>query len=192
MSKEFITDPTQIVDGQYYALPHEVDSLEMQLDKYFEIRQAVAQRIIEGMWQSLEPRHPNDQPNLFHSERDYLDKRIRQLTRIRTNLKQVEYPNPDFGFVTIGTRVSYTTESDESKVDIVGNIGTSLFMFEQEKAKDDYINVASLNSPMSKALLGKSPGSKVVVNIGSTPTEVSILGIDQGAQQSRYLQTLAS
>jgi transcription elongation factor GreB len=96
-----------------------------------------------------------------------IDSRVRFLRRRLDGMKVVDQPPADQGRVFFGAWVTLARDDGStSRYRIVGP---------DESGTDGYI---SMDSPMARALLGKSLDAEVVVNIGGVETRYEITAID--------------
>jgi transcription elongation GreA/GreB family factor len=174
-----IVSPEEIQDGSFYALPHEVQVLKNQFVTISEQRAMLAGHIQDAMEQSSETWHDNAPADALFGEMKLLDRKEATMRRAEIHLVVVEYPDPEFRLVTMGSRVGCVIAGSEFLMDIVGNLPITL------KPEDD-IEAGSVIAPIPKALLGAKVGSSVVAQIGKRNVEVSVSSLDQVSQRMHF------
>ncbi len=179
MTREFITSPQQIVEGTFYALPHEIEALSEQMEDILTKRHVLSGHIKDAMEQSSETWHDNAPADALFGEMNALDQKEHKLVVAERNLEPVEYPPLDFDLVTIGSRVGCVIGAEEFEMDITGNLPFSL---------ESYTGVesGSIAAPMPQALLGAIAGSTVVAQVAGRSIEIGVSSVDQAAQRLSF------
>lgn len=121
----------------------------------------------------------NAPADALFGEMRVLDLRGLKLAVAKRNLMIVHYPEPDFELVTIGSRVGCLMMGDEFQMDITGNLPINL------KPGED-IETGSIDAPMPRALLGASLHSVIGLIVGSRELQVTIISLNQTAQENYY------
>lgn len=177
----FITSIDQIIEGDYYALPHEIRAMKAQQGDIEGMRNLLSEDIKDAMEQSSETWHDNAPADALFGELSRLDRRESRLRVAERHLTVVEYPDPSFNLVTIGSRVGCIVAGDEFEMDITGNLPLHL-------PSEDDVEAGSFLAPMPRALLGASVNDVVTADIGGRLIEVAVSGLNQQAQKLFYEQ----
>lgn len=172
----YITSPGQIIEGQYYALPHELALAMSQIERLQAKRSHLAGHISEAMQQSSETWHDNAPADALFGEMRIIDNQELGMAVATRRLHLVEYPTPDFPFITIGSRATCSVGGDVFEIDIAGNLPVHY-------DSNSDVEVGSISAPMPKALLGGEPSKIVEVRIGHRTLQVGILAVDQTSQK---------
>ncbi len=178
---EYVSSPSQLIEHEFYALPHEMRLLEAQLATIRLNRGIIAANIGDTMGESSESWHDNAPAEALFGEMYQLDKREAGLISATKHLTQVPYPNIDIPFATIGSRLTCDISGDIFRLDISGNLPA---MAEQIHEKD--VEKGSISAPLPRALLGSRPLEQVRSIIGGQALEIVVVEVDQDAQQTYY------
>lgn len=179
MTKGVIFSREQLIEAEYYGLPHEVALLREQIEGVDEKLRQIAPHITDAMEQSSETWHDNAPADALFGEVRILDERRGKLIAAKRKLHVVEYPEPDFAKVAIGTRALCEIMGDAFEIDVVGNLP----IFHPD---DGDVETGSVDAPMPRSLLGAEEGHIVAATIGERVVEISVLGVDQRAQRAFY------
>jgi transcription elongation GreA/GreB family factor len=176
----YITDVSQLEPSVYYALPHEVAELEREVASIRIHRAELSGHISDAMEQSSETWHDNAPADALFGAMRQLDTREVKLAAASRKIVLLAYPTADLEVVTIGSRVLCLQGSEEFFVDIAGNLPLT------RAVHDTDIEVATVNAPMTRALLGRAEGETVDYEVGSRRFNIAVLAINQTVQQQSY------
>ena len=174
-----ILSAEQLTEGDFYALPHEVAFMESQVRDIKSKRVILAGHIKDSMEQSSETWHDNAPADALFGELNMLDGRESKLAVAERRLTVVEYPDPDFSLVTIGTRVGCVISGSSFEIDVTGNLPLTL-------PADGEVETGSIAAPMPRALLGAEQEASVEADINGRIIEIGIMSVDQTTQREFY------
>lgn len=177
--QKYLLSPSQIVEGGFYALPHEIAFLRKATEQVLGRKQSVADVIGESMDQSSETFHDNAPAEAVHGELYALDHRHLALSVAERNLTLFDYPEPGFELATLGSRVGCLILGDHFQLDITGNLPITL-------EPDGDVETGSVSAPMPQSLLGHGVGETAEATIHDRVIEITITDIDQLAQAKFY------
>ena len=111
------------------------------------------------MTESSETWHDNAPGEAIKAESDVLTHRAKATASILSNGKIFEYPSTEFSMVTLGSVVGYSYSPDASShVYITGqtrDVPSCIMNQLLRVLRDEDIEIATLRSPLARALLGK-------------------------------------
>ena len=153
-----------------YLLPHELTMLRKALSRMSGEQGELGSLLAEAMDQSSETAHDNAPQEVIVAESVVLAKRAEPYIRALGRLQIVQYPLVDSTVVTIGKRAGLRLNNKLNfSIDVVG----ASWLY--EAVRDSDVDIASYNSPMANAVLGKSLGERVEAIINTRQTSVEVL-----------------
>ncbi len=177
ISYEYLFSPDQIAEGEVFALPHEVNTMNIELSSIKEMKWKLADAIADVMRESSESWHDNAPANALYEELNAADAKQAQIGKALDYLIIADYPHEGIERITLGSRVLCDIGGDKFFMDIVGNL-PAIRDLEVEN-----VERGSIVAPMSQALLGAFTGESVIADVNSVDIEITVVLIDQLAQQ---------
>jgi len=175
-----ISSVEQLHEGVTYLLPHELIRVQDLLAKTEAELKVLAEQRFEAMHQSSETWHDNAPAEAIKHTGEVPGRRRDKLDKMLRSQFILDYPSKEIPFATIGSRVLIKVgQTEPFTIDIVGA------QTESTDSNPD-IEESTYRSPLAIAIIGKSVGETPLATIGDRTLEVTILGIDQEAQQLEY------
>lgn len=149
-----LQSPEDVNPNLQYLLPHEVTSIQSELDSIDNELRRLGELKNEAMHQSSETWHDNALADAIrHDARLKLHRRSLLESMLREGVR-LGYPPPDTTFVTIGSRVTVKMGQETFGIDIVGLQPVDI------TENESGIEVCSYKAPLAQPLIGAVVGKK--------------------------------
>lgn len=163
-------------EGKLPLLPFEKKLLESELENLANKQNNLSKLLGEAMSQSSETWHDNAPADSINHEARLVSDRASSIQELLFSSTIYDYPD-DNETITLGSIVSV-----EFSPDVVDDIfiSGSLRDISDRDTEFDFLSnmdIATLQSPMGKALLGKKTGEKIKINFGGNSNEIVIRDI---------------